>query len=158
MNIERFNQWTTLASNMGVLFGIAILVIEINQNTIATESEVTWTHTNAAYDIYYTRVENPELLQLLLKMRSLSEDELQKLRDEQDFELSQARIMVGTEFGYWQSRYLTQTSAEERKILENHMRQNGSFPIYRFALENAFGNFYHDEFLEFAKNILSVSN
>ena len=33
MTVENVNRWVTLAANIGVLVGIAVLVIEVNQNT-----------------------------------------------------------------------------------------------------------------------------
>ena len=35
MNLETINRWITLAANIAVLVGIAVLVIEISQNTMA---------------------------------------------------------------------------------------------------------------------------
>jgi hypothetical protein len=63
-------------------------------------------------------------------------------------------MIIGTEFGYWQSRYLTQTSVEERAILEVHVRVNGGSPIYKFNLENQADNFYRPDFMSFVYNIL----
>ncbi len=36
MKIESVNRWLTLGANIGVVIGIAFLIVEINQNTIAT--------------------------------------------------------------------------------------------------------------------------
>lgn len=38
MNVETVNRWLTLAANVGVIVGIAFLIVEINQNTQATKS------------------------------------------------------------------------------------------------------------------------
>ena len=35
MTVETVNRWLTLAANVGVLVGIAVLVVEINQSTQA---------------------------------------------------------------------------------------------------------------------------
>jgi hypothetical protein len=36
MKIDGLNRWLTLAANIGVVIGIAFLVVEINQNTVST--------------------------------------------------------------------------------------------------------------------------
>ena len=36
MQMENLNRWLTLGANIGVLVGIAFLVVEINQNTVST--------------------------------------------------------------------------------------------------------------------------
>ncbi len=38
MTIDTVNRWLTLAANVGVLVGIAVLIIEINQNTQAMDT------------------------------------------------------------------------------------------------------------------------
>ena len=38
MSIDTVNRWLTLAANIGVLIGIAFLIVEINQNTQATNT------------------------------------------------------------------------------------------------------------------------
>jgi len=38
--LERTNHWLTLATNVGVLLGLVILIQEINQNTTAIENEI----------------------------------------------------------------------------------------------------------------------
>lgn len=39
MNLEKLNQWLTLAANLGVMTGIVFLVFELNQNTQALQTE-----------------------------------------------------------------------------------------------------------------------
>ena len=38
MTVDNVNRWVSLAANIGVLVGIAVLIIEINQNTQATNT------------------------------------------------------------------------------------------------------------------------
>ena len=38
MNVDTVNRWLALAANVGVLIGIAFLIVEINQNTQATNT------------------------------------------------------------------------------------------------------------------------
>ena len=40
MNIDRLDRWLSLATNAGVLIGIALLIIELNQNTDLMRAEI----------------------------------------------------------------------------------------------------------------------
>ena len=39
MDSDRVNRWLTLGANIGVLFGIILLLFELNQNRVATEAQ-----------------------------------------------------------------------------------------------------------------------
>jgi len=69
MDLSKVNGWLSLVANLGVLFGIFFLVIEINQNTKAIGDENSWARVSTANDTYAFLVGNEELPALLLKYR-----------------------------------------------------------------------------------------
>ena len=153
MEPPKLNTWMTIFSNLAVLLGIFILIFELDQNTTATEADVAWSHQNMSNDIYYSRVENPEILELVLRMRSWDEEDIQALPAEPNLEYLQVSYLIGTEFGYWQTRYFTQTSVEDRLMLEAQIKWNGNSLIYRYRWVNRPDNFYRAEFKEFMDRI-----
>lgn len=67
--LEHTNQWLTLATNVGVIVGLVVLILEINQNTTAIENEIDaaiWANSNSGLLI----VEDPELAKLSVRAKS----------------------------------------------------------------------------------------
>ena len=67
MELSKLNGWLSLIANLGVLVGIFVLVIEINQNTRAIDNENSWARVSTANDGYAFLIENEELPALILK-------------------------------------------------------------------------------------------
>ena len=67
MRFESTNRWLTLLANVGVLVGIAVLVYEIRQNTLATELDVAASYENTFAEIELFIAGDPEFAELLTK-------------------------------------------------------------------------------------------
>ncbi len=66
MNLDKLNQWLTLAANLGVLIGLMFLVVELNQaNRIAVYTAES-TRRSQFLDINTSRIENPEIIAKLM--------------------------------------------------------------------------------------------
>ena len=66
--LERTNQWLLFATNVGVIVGLVILIIEIGQNTTAIENQIdvaVFSQGSAGYII-----ENPDLAELWVRSAS----------------------------------------------------------------------------------------
>ena len=70
MNLEKMNHWLTLLANIGVLVGMVFLVIEVRQNTIATEQETVSNFQNGFAAVELMIASNPEFGDLLAKGRN----------------------------------------------------------------------------------------
>ncbi len=69
VNLDSANRWLTLATNFGVIAGIAFLAFELRQNTIATEVESASYFQGAFTEVEILIAENPEFAELLRKGR-----------------------------------------------------------------------------------------
>ena len=75
-NLEKLNQWLTLAANVGVLIGIFVLVYEIQQNTEAIQSEVRTALFMGAQEELWKNMEYPDVtLNFSQTDHELSDDE-----------------------------------------------------------------------------------
>ena len=68
MKLDKFNQWLILISNIGVLAGIIILIVEINQNTIVARSSARQAITEMVSDRPMAAVQNRDVAELSLKI------------------------------------------------------------------------------------------
>ena len=65
MNLSRFNQWLTLASNLGVLLGIVFLILEMSQaNRIAVGNAET-EFRNTMIELGRSVMDNPDVAEAL---------------------------------------------------------------------------------------------
>ena len=48
MNSEKLNSWLTLGANIGVLIGLVLLIVEIQQNTEMMRAQINQSRTEAA--------------------------------------------------------------------------------------------------------------
>ena len=60
MKKSELNEWLSLLANIGVLFGIFILVMEVNQNTRAIDNESSWARVSTANDVLAMHINNSE--------------------------------------------------------------------------------------------------
>ena len=76
MNSDRVNKWLTLGANVGVLIGIILLVVELNQNRQAMEAQTRSDLSEQLMTmIANTYLEYPELMQRAEEGDQLSEDD-----------------------------------------------------------------------------------
>jgi len=83
MKLDKLNQWLILISNIGVLAGIIILTVEINQNTIVARSSARQAITEMVSARPMASVENRDVAELSLKI----------FNDEPLSELERLRVM-----------------------------------------------------------------
>jgi len=50
MNLEKLNHWLALAANLGVIIGIIVVVIELNQTQVSLQTEASTTRTLMAVE------------------------------------------------------------------------------------------------------------
>lgn len=154
MEISKINESLSLIANVGVLIGIIILVIEINQNTRATEAQVTWEHNNAVRELYYPAVMDPVFRPIMLKLRGLSEDQLGELVQNNDPEFRSYSLWFSIQMNMWEARFYTQTTDLERQRLRNVVLTQSSFAeLEIFVALNMTLNRFRPEFRSFYEGI-----
>ena len=163
MNWDAIAAIAELTAAVGVVASLVYLATQIRhsreqmiQNTKAIESQVAWAHASAVREIYYTRAENPEFNDFVMTLKSWDLRRVEELREEHAPEFHRSRWVVGTEFGLWHARFYTQPDAEDRAILETHIKLNGNAPVYLWHLDDFMTQkFYRTEFTEFVQRALS---
>jgi hypothetical protein len=65
MDLDRLNRWMTLAANLGVLVGIFLLLIELQQNTESAELQAAQSYVTFSHELDFRLVDDPSLIALL---------------------------------------------------------------------------------------------
>jgi hypothetical protein len=74
MDSDKINRWLTLGANLGVVVGIAFLVVEIRQNTTALEAGAYQARSDALQDLSMRVAESEVLATMQANMTVRSED------------------------------------------------------------------------------------
>ena len=64
MDSDKINKWLTLGANLGVLVGIFLLVLEINQNTLLMRAQNFNDRTSQGIDLFVSVGESTELSEI----------------------------------------------------------------------------------------------
>ncbi len=76
METDRVNRWLTLGANFGVVIGIALLILEINQNTEMMRAQMTQARAENLLDRYRDEIHSDYWAEILAKRRqAISIDE-----------------------------------------------------------------------------------
>lgn len=68
MNTQKLNSWLSLAANLGVVVGLLVLVIELQQNTAMMESQIHQGRTEAAQSEQQAVFNSDYIPQILVKV------------------------------------------------------------------------------------------
>lgn len=71
MNVDRLNQWLTLGANVGVLLGLGVLIIEINQSNALALAQIEQTRSDGLREWRQEWVTNDHIVPLLAKVNSI---------------------------------------------------------------------------------------
>ena len=152
MNLSDLNKTITLAANVGVLAGIVFLAVEVNQNTRATDVEANWSRSMAATEIYEGFRGDPQLVRTWFELSQRSQPELKQLTDqmadifygrsvqpqevsEDIVQMHRIVLQMAVERAYWNTRYLVDTTEEQRAQLHNLIADRLSNPVLKIALD-----------------------
>lgn len=83
MTADTLNRWLTLVANIGVLIGIVLLLMELNQNELNMRAQTRTDLSNGIIEILHVSASNPQLASLIRRAddgEELSADELQQYR------------------------------------------------------------------------------
>lgn len=92
---DRFHRWLTLAANLGVLVGILLLVLELNQNRTMIRAQTRSELSTGIVDLFTAVAENPELASLRRRA-----DAGEKLGPD---EMYRYEIITRAFFRYWEN-------------------------------------------------------
>ncbi len=154
MEGNKLNRWLTLGANFGVLIGLALLVFEIRQNTIAVQTSSVQQHADHHLALVLARLDNPELRALMIDVK----DGLAGLPPDDNlyhpymgnlfrshflaFELMTSGLMPELQ---WRSFGTS---------LKSILRSKGARELWKRRLENA-PNDYSEEFNDFVNTYIA---
>ena len=155
MKIDTLNKWLTLAANIGVVIGIAALIIEIKQNTRSIEVEAIWARTASGQENQRYFLEDPDALKWLVKFRNDPEGFEQLLAND-DIEAWKARVWVRMLHLNFQARYQTLDSDSQRaKLLEVIRNTYTRFPFTVTAVNSLGLDIWDEDFRQILEELLS---
>ena len=154
MEFDRLNKWLTLLSNFAVLIGIVFLIIEVNQNTTEISNEASWARASLATELNLLFVTDPAFRSTFMRVSEMSEEEL---AEADDSDRAQSSVYIETFMVHFETRFLTQTSVEDRQLIKEGIqrtltRGTGTAPL-AIALNALEGKDY--EFQEFARDAIN---
>ena len=95
MNSDTLHRWLTLAANLGVLFGLILLVVELGQNRSMMMAQTRNELSSGVVELFVRVAENPELADLRRRA-----DEGEVLSDR---EFYQYAMVTRAFFRYWEN-------------------------------------------------------
>ena len=97
MDADRLNKWLTLGANLGVLVGLILLILEIDQNRQATQAQTRNDIAQGAIGVISLAIDNPNLADIIV--RSNRGEELSESEEYMLF--SRAEVI----FRYWENAH-----------------------------------------------------
>ena len=94
MNSDRLNRWLTLGANIGVLIGLLLLVVELNQNREMIRSQTRHDMSMGIVDLLQTPANNEQLANVMYRGRIGDE-----LTPEERFQFN---LRTNALFRYWE--------------------------------------------------------
>ena len=70
MDTDKFNRWLTLTANLGILIGLVLLIVEIQQNTDLMRAQISMERSIASRQIYVDIANGGEFLPIDVKLRT----------------------------------------------------------------------------------------
>ncbi len=95
MDSDRLNRWLTLGANLGVLVGIALLIVELNQNRDMMRAQTRNELAMGIVDLLQTPASNEQLADVLYRANSGEE-----LTPRESF---QVELRTNALFRYWEN-------------------------------------------------------
>ena len=142
MDTVRLNRWLTLGANIGVVIGIALLILEINQNTEMMRAQMAQARTENLLDRYRDEIHSDFWADILAKRRvaqsidewvsSLTPAEYERVWTYQLFQWHYLQSQHGQyQAGYLDERIWTgPATADARRFMQ-------TWPYFNFYYESA---------------------
>ncbi len=158
MDTDRLNRWLSVGANIGVVIGIAVLILEINQNTEMMRAQMTQARAENLLDRYRDEIHSDYWAEILAKRRvAKTIDEwvsaLEPVEYERvwTFQLFQWHYLQA-QYSQYQSGYLDEeiwrgsTQADARRFMR-------TWPFFNFSYETA-----DPDFLQFLDQVAEENN
>ena len=122
MKLSRTNETLALLGNVGVIVGIIFLIVEVRQNTIATDNETAWARTATSIELNALIISDLDRAARSAAQSDWSVEQIQNYQISNPAEATQDSYYYRSRLLLWQTRYLTQPEPELRATLRDQIR------------------------------------
>ena len=119
MNVDNANRWLTLAANVGVLVGIAFLIVEINQNTQATNTASRDASVGHILNFFEQGMDNQVIARARYKFRSGEELDGFERRQLHNYQYYNFKIFENIHVQYERGLFSDSEWRRYRRIIKN---------------------------------------
>ena len=128
MDSDRINRWLTLGANIGVLIGIWLLIVEINQNSELMQVQIEQSRSETYVEWQREQASNDALSALGAKLEILGAPGWSVIYDDLDpIDRSRVRSMMAARFYDYENLY----SQYERGFVSEDYWRDRAVPIIR---------------------------
>ncbi len=118
MKIEKLTPWVVLITNVGVLLGVFLLLVELSQNTLALRNQTEYANASEWISLFQSTALSPEMADIVLRGNA----DIEQLSEQERFRYFQhlSAYMIISESSYFSIRngtYRYDADANERFIL-----------------------------------------
>ncbi len=124
MNVDTVNRWLALAANVGVLIGIAFLIVEINQNTQATNTASRDASVEHILNFFEQGMDNQVIARARHKFRSGEELDDFERRQLHNYQYYNFKIFENIHIQYKQGLFSDSEWSKYRRIIKNVLDGN----------------------------------
>ncbi len=123
LNANRLNRWLTLGANLGVLVGLILLIVEIEQNSDLVRAEIEQTRSESYVAWLRQAAANDQILELFLQMETLEGSFGERFEQLEPIERIRFRQILEARFydyenlfAQYQDGFVSQTYWEQRVV------------------------------------------
>jgi len=124
---DRLNKWLTLVANLGVLFGLVLLIFEIHQNNSLMQVQIEESRSKALVAWRRQIVGNEVIAGLYAKTNNLEGPPLETWNQLTPIEQVQLRYLISADFYAYENMY----SQYERGFISEEYWQERIVPVIR---------------------------
>jgi hypothetical protein len=131
MNLDRLNRWLSLVANVGVLCGLVVLVLELNQNRATVRAQTRNEVAMGFIDLAGLAATNPELANVIRRGDSGEELTLDEQFQHRRFTLATYRYYENAHYQYRQGLYDEAEFTKQKEAWKSYAaRSPGSVRVW----------------------------
>ena len=142
MTADTLNRWLTLGANVGVLIGIALLLIELNQNELMMRAQTRTELSNGIVEILSLSASNPQLASLTRRADDGEELSADEHLQYQHRSYALFRYLENLHYQYRLGLYDEHEFSTQRKAWESYLNRSKAAATawcnYRFSVSPEF--------------------
>ena len=146
MNLDNLNKWLTLIANIGVLIGIIVVAVQLQQTQVQMSAQASTTRTELVSESFFVRLDQ-NIDELLVKIRNGE--------NLTEIENSRVRTYFGRVMRYMENlHYQHQLGVLDEEIWQSNLYTlgrwcDGSNPTFKYLFPDGFtGNDFRASFRE----------